>query len=376
MKRMFGRSSATDDARPRVVYDGWPLVNAPGCPAALHLHDLLDLLQDEIDPWLAIPAHGPVSFYPGRQHLLVHPTADTPAGHLLWEQAILPRLCLQSGANVLHSLCANPPLFSPLPYLASPDVSLVQPLIRPGLISRLGTALGRGGLAGAAAVIWPDDLPLPPIQASLVRFPPFLSLLFRSAQLPLPGLPKDYLLLAGPLDSSALALFTAAWEIAAPHIGDAVSFLVSDLPPQVYQQLCTELQGKDLPMPVQNLDLSVSELRAPAFAHATALVLLGPVSPWGDLFSQALACGSMLIACETPWSDARVGQAGYLVPPDDARALAAAMLTLVNHPEVGEQIRQAARRRSNSWQTAEFQPRLLDTYRQLAQVYPRLPRTT
>ena len=64
--------------------------------------------------------------------------------------------------------------------------------------------------------------------------------------------------------------------------------------------------------------------------------------------------------------DARAGPAGYFAPTEDARALGAAVITLMVNEEVAEAIRQSATQRSSQWHSEQFGQRLREIYRQVA----------
>jgi glycosyltransferase involved in cell wall biosynthesis len=246
-----------------------------------------------------------------------------------------------------------------------------------GVVERLRSALGRGGLAGAKAVLWPKDLPASAAQAAFQLLPPFVHPAFRMPQPRPDRFPGDFIYFPGPFTAEEAGLLKAAWLLIVPVTGDALSLLVSGFSEKGYQDFCQALQQNDLPPPMEatppEANLAATNLaeRAAAIQHAAAVVVLPRMAAWGDPVSQALACAAALVAPETPWSDARVGPAGYLVPENDARAIAAAVLTLVNQPEVAGQLRQAARLRSAGWEQEDFRQDLLEIYSACARVYPR-----
>jgi glycosyltransferase involved in cell wall biosynthesis len=89
-------------------------------------------------------------------------------------------------------------------------------------------------------------------------------------------------------------------------------------------------------------------------------------SPWGGSIHHALACGKAIVAAENAQSDAMVGPAAYLIPPDDPRRLAAALITVVVEEEVRGRLESAARQRASEWQSDRFGSQLLALYRDIS----------
>ncbi|MBN2305552.1 MAG: glycosyltransferase, partial [Anaerolineae bacterium] len=81
---------------------------------------------------------------------------------------------------------------------------------------------------------------------------------------------------------------------------------------------------------------------------------------------EAMACGTPVVGCEVSSIPEVVGDAAFLVPPDDSRGMGGAILALLNQPEQAAVMcnRGLARAREFSWRkTAES---TLAVYRQLA----------
>lgn len=365
---MSGKKSASADPI-RVLYDGWPLADASVSEplAALHLLELLTARPENIEPWLALPGD------PGQDlgvlaQVLIAPEPPVPAGRLRWEQLRLPALARQIGAQVIHTTSTSLPLFSPSPCLVSPVESLMMDSAgRQGIAHRLRKALGQGGLSGAAWVLWPDDLPAPQTHAKNWRMPVYVHPAFylpqTSADLP----PAPYILAPGPLDAGEIALLAAVWSWVSAGLGEEWLLLVSDLPPAGLEQMHHACKAMGMPAErytaqVNALDLRALQTRAAAFQQAQVVLLVSQVRPWSDALLHALACGRPIAGVETPWSDARVGPAGYLTPASDPRALGAAVLTLIVEEEMAERLGNAASQRANRWQGLAFHQKLGEVY--------------
>lgn len=79
----------------------------------------------------------------------------------------------------------------------------------------------------------------------------------------------------------------------------------------------------------------------------------------------ALACGKPVVGAEGEIMNALVGPAAFLAPAGDARALGAALLTVIVEEEVAERLSKAAWERVSRWGSESFGERLLGAYQVL-----------
>ena len=359
----------------KIIYDGWSLVHAPLSPAALHLQALLEHCPSEVKPVCAAP--GPVNMsLPRRVDLVEAPAAGTPWGHLAWEAHLLPGLVRKHKANLLHTFSPGPALMakaavmSPAgydPLWETPDPPH-PPDPPPGLLARLGEGTASGGLARLRAVFWPSDLPAPNLPASIVRMPPIY--LEESAQTPSngharPELPPAYVLYHGSYAPRLVAALLAAWSWAAGPVGESTPLLLLGVQDGELNRIKSAVQESKLEETVRVLS-GVSLAAVPAlYQGCSALVHLGPVSPWGSPLYQALAAGRPVVGFSSPYIEARLGPAGYLAAPGDTRTLGAALITVIVEESISESLVQAAQKRTATWKAAEFEMRLLEVYRQV-----------
>ena len=101
------------------------------------------------------------------------------------------------------------------------------------------------------------------------------------------------------------------------------------------------------------------------YQGCSALFHPAPLSPWGGAVSWALACGKPVVAAESALTDALVGPAAYLAPLDDARALGAALITVLVEEEVAEKLSLAAQKQAAGWHSPAFGQELLAAYQEI-----------
>lgn len=394
MRRMSGKKNASDKPLPpgfRVLYDGWHLAHAPGSPAAIHLLEILEALPGPVEAWVALPITGP----PGEIRALFHgikvifedgdgadlppdaapravfpflyPTPNTPRGRLFWSQWVLPWIGRQVAARLLHSFSWQLPLFTTLPCVTSPvELFGAAP---GGFWGRLHESFGRGGLAGAQAVLWPEDLPAPQLSAPVALLPARVHSSFFSPQPAPNGLPESYVLFPGAPGVTAtadeLALAAAAWSWASAGLGEDWALLSSGMETTAVERLRQLCQQAGAQTTVLGINYTSPQELAALFQGAGAVLLTGLVRPWGDAYLQALAAARSLAAGENLATDSRCGPAGYLAPMDDARALGAALLTPLVEEPVAEQLAAAAAQRVCDWESDAFGERLAGVYAQI-----------
>jgi glycosyltransferase involved in cell wall biosynthesis len=351
----------------KVLFDGWALAYAPNSPGAIHLQTLLEQVPGEVQALVGLPA-APASPLPRPAEPLITP--NPPGARLAWEQRRLPALLRRSGAVCTHLAGGSPALFarrqawfSPAGFdlPASLDLSPPQEQAPLGFQERLREALFEGSLGRVQGILWPDDLPSPPTGLPLQRLPVILpSAFYQPAAAPLPpglDLPENYLLYHGPSSPADLQRLLSAWSWAAGLLGEQTPLVLLGLEPPARRSLPGLLERLKLAPTVRLLpDLPFAALPA-LYRQSSALFHPARLSPWGDPYCLALACGVPVIGIEDRWSDARLGPAAYLVKPGGlettSRALGAALVTVVGEPGVGEALSEAGKKRSAACKAAE-----------------------
>jgi glycosyltransferase involved in cell wall biosynthesis len=329
------------------VFDGWPLAYAPFSPAGLHLLTLLEAPPDGTRRLVLLP--GPSKLVPPKScEVMLYPTGSTPGGRLAWEQVRLPQQARRHGANKLVLTRPTPPVAGQVPCVYWPTGEEDLPNRQRSLAERLRLALAAGGQSELQQMMWPADLPLPQSNTPFKIQPPKSHPLFyenNPLEVSTEPLVPTYILYAGPYDAHNLRLLLAGWSWAAPSLGDETQLVLLHLP----QEQQRVLDENDLTASVRRVQPGTLAGLAALYRQAAAVVHLGPTVPWGDAVTASLASGQALVARDEPLTAARCGPAAFLVPPDNPRALGAAVLTLIVEEQLNGQLREAARKQVSDW---------------------------
>ncbi len=323
-----------------IVVNGWVLAEAPQSPAAFHLLEVageLSRLAPEIRVTLVVPAAFEVSL-PGVQvHAL--PVPLTPWGRLRFEQRHLPRLARALGADLLLALEPAAPLVAPVPVAAPRQDLRVTPAS--SALDRLRRAMGLAG-AQAAAEVGFADLLAPGPQG----LPPFVASGFRPtmdpqdhARLERLGLETQAFVLCHGALARDIPLLLAAWTWVDGSLGDQVPLAFLGLEASLAEEVLERARDLDVHESVRVLPpLALEDL--PALYRGAAALFHPGHTAGGQELRWALATGTPVVGVESQATAAVLGEAAYLTPPD-ARALGAALLSvLVNPEEVARPLRE------------------------------------
>ena len=371
------------------LYDGWPLIHSPFSPAAQHLLTILAFLPEQVEPVIALPGQAPNLRLdiPRRIHL----ARATPLGRLIWVHRVMPWLARLTRAHLIHLTTPTAPVFGRTASLVSPagydlDFGLdnnIEPSYarrqsrntRRGFIDRVGASLAHGGVVRAQAVLWPSDLPTPKLSVRLIKIPPIVHLGFSIAgddqvgelrtQLAAVDLPETYVLYHGPADLTTLKHLVDAWSWAAGPIGEYYPLLVLGLDSSGQQCINQLAHALDLGNTLRVIAHRDPALIPAIYLGCTALLHPAPVSPWDGAVRQALACGKPVVAFDEPVTSAMAGPAAYLTTSSDARAMAAALITVVVEEEVANNLSRAAQKRAADWRSNSFAGELSRIYQDM-----------
>jgi glycosyltransferase involved in cell wall biosynthesis len=180
------------------------------------------------------------------------------------------------------------------------------------------------------------------------------------------GLPDAFVLYQGPEAPEDLYSLLEAWSWAAGSIGEGTPLVILREGTDAGLNLDEKLVDPELMKTVRVLSRPTSEnpasWTAGIYKQAAAFFSAAEMLPWGDPMRNAMRCGLPVAAAETKWTGAAVGPAAYLAPKGDARALGAALLTLIVEEEAAEKMGEAAAARAEKWQPKIFGERLLEIY--------------
>jgi hypothetical protein len=366
----------------KVLYDGWPLVYKPNSPASLHLLALLAHSPEEVQPVVALPGDEP-PWFPAEVRTSIKFSPNTSGGRLKWEQSILPGFLREWDSDILHSSSFYSPLLArPATVLSPADweerpgseneagFDPGQPPQAKGVWDRIRQAMGTGGMTHLSAVFWPEDLPLPRQEfwsGPVVPLPPIALPGFYRAELDphhpeAPELPDTYILFHGPANLPVLRRILDSWSWVSGPLGEYYPLVLLGLSQAEQVQLTELLKDYKTGDTIQVLP-EVSPYAIPIIYRKSKVIFHpAPVSIWGSPVRLALLSEQPLVACESPRTQAMVGEAAYLRPAGDPRTLGAALITLIVEENMSEKMSQAARDRSATWKLSTFRVRLLEGY--------------
>jgi glycosyltransferase involved in cell wall biosynthesis len=338
----------------RVLYDGWPLIHAPLSAAAWHLRTLLALNPKDVQPILALPTEPEVAsvangFETTFSH--VHDRGE-------WEQRSLQRLAMEHKTNLIHSTSLAASLFGKIPTLISPAE------LEAGNRSRIGEALGRGGLA-RATILWPEDLPAIKLPREVKTLPPVVhpdfSMGATTHSLDL-NLPDEFLLVDGIPSEEAAFQLLESWTWAAASIGELYPLVITNVSDSTQKFLLARLPEFHVEESVRLITQIIAKDIPGLYQKCAALVHLGNPAPWGNPLRNALSCGKAIVAQNEPSTEAIVSSAGYLISKEDLRGFGAAMITVVVDEKAREKLEDAAKDRAAHWSEMKFKGGLMEIY--------------
>ena len=371
----------------RVLYDGWSLVHDPLSPGSLHLLAILGNLVTGISPVLVFPDRVPDWMESFEMHVLQ--SQDTAWGRLEWEQFRLPSLARQLDVQLLHLTTPTASAWSHLPTVFSPtgfgagvaDWTGIphRPLESTNVLDRLRLSASQGGLVRVNRILWPGDLPDLGLSAHVGSLPPVLprnfgpdldQLSFSDPELPPADtsgldpveLPDDFILYHGPGGRQPLQQLVQSWLWCAAAVGGYFPLLLLGLGESDSRTVSDLIELYDLEDSVQILPQVPPALLPRIYRQCTAVFHPAPASPWCGPVRMALAFRKPLVAVEHPLTAAITGPAAYLAEEKDARALAAALVTVVVEEDVASRLSAAARRRVQGWDDQQYGEQLLAIY--------------
>ena len=312
----------------------------------------------------------------------------SPLLKVWFEQIAFPRACRRLNAALAHVPYWAPPILPSVPTVVTIHdlIPLLLPEYRGGLLVRLYTSLvsiaaRRASLAITdSAASRQDIIARLGLSAGRVRVV-HLAADERYTPAPVPGdrevraryrLPERYVLYLGGFDvRKNVAAVLRAYRLAGPAIGKDCPLVIAGRLPQEDTPFAPDPRrlARELEVDERTVRFTgfVDEADKPAlYRDAVAFIFPSRYEGFGLPPLEALACGVPVVGSNTSSLPEVVGNAGVLLPPDDAEGIAEALIRLATddgfHAELSRQaLAQAAR---FSWERAARET--LAVYRDVA----------
>jgi glycosyltransferase involved in cell wall biosynthesis len=334
-----------------IVINGW-FWNGPATGSRQYVRRLVEALA-ALDPELQISlvttgreAQG----LPGSCAL--HPVSCSRSnlGKVWFEQVAFPRACTRLGADVAHVPYWAPPLRSPVPIVITIHdlIPLVLRQYRGGPLQRLYTALVSAGTRGVTIALTDSrasrqdiltHLELPPERVRAVP----LAAEERYSPRPSPedeqiraryDLPDRYILYLGGFDvRKNLVTVLASYRWAGPLLADDCPLVIAGRLPEEDTAFTPDprrLVGEQgISKTLVHFTGFVAESHTPTlYRGAVAFIFPSRYEGFGLPPLEALACGTPVVGSDTASLPEVIGNAGVLLPPDDAEGMAGALIQL------------------------------------------------
>lgn len=362
----------------RIILNGW-FIDQPSTGSGQYLRQLLYQLP------LVAPQHEYALIVPHRNSFQIveidaktdfttlSSTVNRPSSNYrktLFEQDIVPRAARAYQADVLHVPHWAPPLRSNVPIVVT--IHDIIPLLlkeyRGGPLVRAYTGLVSAAARGAALILTDSDaschdivthLNLPANRVRTIylaadpkftdRVNPIDYAVLRKNH----ELPEDYVLYLGGFDARKnieAALQTYTW--AQDALGDSFPLVIAGQLPDRHDAFFHDPRIIAKQIEVENVVRFIGpvaeEDKVALYQQARAFLYPSLYEGFGLPALEALACGVPVVGSNASSIPEIVGDAGMLVDPHDARAMAGALIAICTedalHDELSERaVQQAAR---------------------------------
>jgi glycosyltransferase involved in cell wall biosynthesis len=308
-------------------------------------------------------------------------------GHLAkvrFEQADFPRAAAEAGADIAHVPYWGGPLSSPIPVVVTIHdlIPLVLPHYRGGLLARLYTGLVAASARGAAAVITDSPysrgdilrhLGLPPEQVTAIplaagdEYHPRQGSLVDMAIHRKYGLPPEYVLYLGGFDvRKNVETLLKAFTYVKQGTGDMYPLILAGRPPERITPRFADVQKYIDLMDVGDVVRMIGEVEEadkPAlYRMAKCFVFPSRYEGFGLPVLEAMACGTPVVAADASSIPDVMGDAGFLVGPDDARHMAGNIIAALIQEDVARDLRQKGLARAAQFSWARTARETLEVY--------------
>ncbi len=355
----------------RVLISGW-FLQYPATGTGQYAGEILRYLPRVRPNWtigVAVPADRALPLPDGVEPVRVPlPRLPIDFQKLWFEQVALPRAAAYWRAGRLFVPYWAPPLRAPAPVIVTVHdlIPLLFPEYRASLSARLYTALVRAATPGAAHILTDSEasrrdilqrLRVPPERVTAVplgvseRFTPRPDPVEDARVRNRYDLPPAYVLYLGGFDrrkniETLLAVYTWAQEA----IGDNFPLVIAGRLPEGSSRLFVDPRPLARAWGIEDVVRTigpVAEEDKPAlYRGASAFLYPSRYEGFGLPVLEAMACGVPVVASEIPALVELVGDAAYLIPPEDARGMAGALISVLVDPALERTLRERGPRRA------------------------------
>ena len=313
-------------------------------------------------------------------------------GHLqkVWfEQRGYPQIVRQVGADMAHVPYWGGPLSSKPARLVTSVldiIPLVLPEYRGGTGAKFYTSLVSATAKGSAHIITlseaskadivqhldiPAEQITPTYLAADDRFRPAAYSDEDEAVRQKYDLPSEFVLYFGGFDiRKNVHHLLLAWTYAGPSLGEQIPLVLAGNQPKEwgtprFPDLRSYAHELDIEKYLMWLGEIAEEDKPALYRLAKAVVFPSRYEGFGLPILEAMACGTPVIACDVSSIPEVTGDAAYLVPPDDARQLGAAILAVMIQDDLHAHLANAGRGQATKFTWRKTAQKTLEVYEQV-----------
>ncbi len=314
---------------------------------------------------------------------------------LLFEQSIMPRAAQAYEADVLHVPYWAPPIRSSVPIVVTIHdiIPLILPQYRGGALVRAYTQLVSAAARGATLILTDSDasrsdimqhLRIPADRVRTIYLaadPEFTDHLdpidAKRAALPLRenyDLPEDYVLYLGGCDArknveTLLQVYTWAQDV----LGENYPLVFAGSLPERHDEffhdpriIAKQIEVEDV---VRFIGRVAEEDKVALYQQARAFLYPTLYEGFGLPALEALACGVPVVGSNASSVPEIVGEAGILVDPQDARAMAGALIAVCTDDALHDALSERALKQAEKFSWEKCARETVEAYENVKQLH-------